>query len=143
MSYIPTAPDLKVELAETIRAHRKSLASSKYATHSGSDKEEVGRYTTVAGALVTVQAVLAYTSKAVWGSADPSDGYERRIDVGAVANCHGYGCVDPKFRADHDKHFLLADDADVTAETVLPYVQKAREWAQTHAETCRAQAYTR
>ena len=142
MSYIPTAPDLKDELRDTIRAHRKYLATgSKYATHSGSNKEEAGRFTAVGGALVTVQAVLTYISKAVWGSADPGDGYERRIEVSAVANCHGHGCIDPEFRAEDDGFFLLAADADVTAEAALPYVQKAREWAQKHAETCRAQAY--
>ncbi|WP_406123007.1 hypothetical protein OHQ89_12540 [Streptomyces canus] len=142
MSYIPTAPDLKVELADTIRRHRKSLTTSKYATHSGANKEEAGRYTTVGNSLVTVQAVLTYISKAVWGSADPGDGYERRIEVGAVANCHGHGCTDPKFSSDATGHFLLGADADVTAEATLPHVQKAREWAQKHAETCRAQAYT-
>lgn len=143
MTYIPIAPDLKFELTATIRAHRKSLGTSKYATHSGSNKEEAGRYTAVGGALVTVQAELAYTSKAVWGSTDPGDGYEKRIEVAAVGTCHGHGCTDPKFRADHPKHFLLHDDADVTAEAALPHVQAAREWAQKHAETCRAQAYTR
>lgn len=142
MTYIQTAPDLKSELTATIRAHRKSLGTSKYATHSGSNKEEAGRFTAVGGALVTVQAVLTYISKAVWGSADPGDGYEKRIDVGAVANCHGYGCVEPEFRADHAKHFLLADDADATAEAAMPHVQAAREWAQKHAETCRAQPYS-
>ncbi|NUS14088.1 MAG: hypothetical protein HOY69_22225 [Streptomyces sp.] len=143
MSYIPTAPDLKDELRDTIRAHRKSLTSSKYATHSGSNKEEAGRFTAAGGALVTVQAVLTYISKAVWGSADPGDGYERRIEVSAVANCHGHGCTDPAFRAEDDGYFLLGADADVTAEAALPYVQKAREWAQAHAEKCRAQPYTR
>src|SRR2546425_925714 len=43
MSYIPTAPDLKTEIADTIRRHRKSLANSKYATHSGINREEAGR----------------------------------------------------------------------------------------------------
>ena len=142
MSYIPTAPDLKTEIADTIRRHRKSLANSKYATHSGINREEAGRFTAVGGALVTVQAVVAYVSKAVWGSADPGDGYERRIEVGARATCHGNGCTDPEFRQDDTGYFLLDADADVTAEAVLPYVQAAREWAQSHAEKCRAQAYT-
>ena len=143
MPFIPSAPDLKVELADTIRRHRKSLGTSKYATHSGNNKEEAGRYAAVGGALVTVEAVLSYISRAVWGSADPGDGYEKRIEVAAIARCHGYGCIDPEFRDDHDRHFLLGSDADVTAEAALPHVQKAREWAQKHAETCRAQPYTR
>lgn len=143
MTYIPTAPDLKAEVADAIRAHRKRRDNGgKWFTPNVKDRQEAGRYTAVADALVTVTAVTSFTANAVWGSADPVDGYEHRVEVGAVANCHGHGCIDPEFTATHSGHWRLEDDADRPAVRAVELVQKAREWAQAHAEKCRAQAYT-
>lgn len=142
MQTIPTAPDVKTEIADRIRAHRKRRDNGgKWFTPNVKDRQEAGRYTTVGDALVTVTAVTSFTANAIWGSAAPADGYEHRVEVAAIAACHGHGCTDPEFRRDDTGHFLLDADADVTAEAVLPYVQAAREWAQAHAEKCRAQAY--
>lgn len=142
MSYIPTAPDITHEVAETIRARRKQASDLKAYDRMGTDRDEAGRYTCVGGALVTVQAVIKSSEHRAWIGNTPN-GFEQRVAVAAVAKCHGNGCIDPEFRRDDTGYFLLDADADVTAEAVLPYVQAAREWAQAHAEKCRAQAYTR
>lgn len=141
MSYIPTAPDLKIEVAETIRAHRKESANSNSRIGSyGTYRDEAGRYTATGGALVTVHATT--TIRNHYGIAGYSPAPAPLVEVGAVAKCHGHGCVDPEFTDKHADSWPLESDADVPAEAVLPLVQKAREWAQTHAEKCRAQAYT-
>lgn len=140
---IPTAPDLKTRVADRIRDHRKSRANGdRWFIAHRTAREEAGRFTTAGGALVTVDALAAFSQRAIWGSVDHPDGYEHRINVSAEAKCHGNGCTDPELRRDDTGYFLLDADADVTAEAVLPYVHKAREWAQAHAEKCRAQAYT-
>lgn len=143
MSYIPTAPDLKTGITAAIRAHRKRRDNGgKWFTPNVKERQETGRYTAVGGALVTVTVVTSFSANAIWGSADPANAYEHRIEVDAIANCHGHGCIDPEFTATHSGHWLLADDADVPAERAVELARKAREWAQAHAEKCRAQAYT-
>lgn len=141
--FIPTAPDVKTQVAGRIRSQRKSrdMGDRWFLPHRNA-REKAGRFTTKGGALVLVEALAAFSQRAIWGSADHPDGYEHRIHVSAEAKCHGHGCIDPDFQQYDTGYFLLDADADVTAEAVLPYVHKAREWAQAHAETCRAQAYT-
>jgi hypothetical protein len=141
MLYIPTTPDLKPQIADTIRGRRKQASNINSYDRLGIDRNEAGRYTTVGGALVTVEAVMRSSEHRVWKGNVPN-GYEQRVEVGAVAKCHGYGCTGHEFRKNDTGYFLLADDADETAQAALPYVQAAQEWAQAHAEKCRAQAYT-
>lgn len=140
MSIIPTAPDLKNEIAETIRARRKATASDSRYSGRSVDRDEAGRFTTLGDALVTVEALVTLNPTRILSGPDYGS-WEQRLEVGAVAKCHGHGCADPEFRMDISSYFLLSEDADKTAEYALPYVQKAREWAQAHAEKCRAQAY--
>ncbi|GHD70310.1 hypothetical protein GCM10010317_077360 [Streptomyces mirabilis] len=142
MSYIPTAPDLKPRIADTIRAHRKRRDNGgKWFTPNVKDREEAGQFNTAGGALILVEAVVEFTAKYVY--APPSSGEEHRIEVGAVAKCHGNGCTGPEFEQTYNNYWLLDEDADEAAARVMEPVQAAREWAQAHAERCRAQAYTR
>ncbi|MFI6658100.1 hypothetical protein ACIBL8_21555 [Streptomyces sp. NPDC050523] len=142
MSDIPTAPDLKAEIADRIRAHRKRHDNGgKWFTPNVKDREEAGRFTTVGGALVLVEAVVEFTGKYVY--APPSSGEEHRIEVGAVGECHGNGCTDPNFEETYNNYWLLGEDTDEAVTAALKTVHAAREWAQAHAEKCRAQAYTR
>lgn len=141
MLYIPIAPDIAHEVAETIRARRKKASDLNSYDRMGTDQNEAGRYTTIGGSLVTVQAIVRTSEHRSWIGNTPN-GYEQRLGIGVVAKCHGNGCTNPDFAKDHPDSWLLKDDADVPAEAVLPLVQKAREWAQAHAEKCRAQAYT-
>ncbi|MEV0220854.1 hypothetical protein [Streptomyces sp. NPDC050704] len=141
MSYTPSAPDLKTELADRIRSHRKNRDNGgRYFSPHVKVREEAGRFTAAGEAEVTVEALVSFSTKYVYDNPGSHD--EHRIAVGAVAKCHGNGCVAPDFEKNHAGHWLLEDDADKTAESSLPLVQAAREWAQSHAEKCRAQPYT-
>jgi hypothetical protein len=148
MPYIRIAPNLKIEIADVVRRHRKLLADwpgrfGSRARHEGADRYEAGRFTTAGQAEVSVEAVLDYRVGYIYNPPNSANSQEeRRIHVSAEAKCHGYGCVEPDFDQGHGPYFLLADDADVTAEALVPLVQAAREWAQEHAEKCRAQPYT-
>ncbi|MGW6531439.1 hypothetical protein [Streptomyces venezuelae] len=142
MTYIPTAPDLKFEVAQTIRARRKAIAAAAdkgRSFYGSTDHDEAGSFATAGGSQVTLHAVVRSSEERKPG---PVYGWEIQVRVGAAAKCHGHGCVDPSFEKQHDGRFLLDDDADVTAEAAVPLVQAAREWAQKHAEKCRAQPYT-
>ncbi|MEU6990351.1 hypothetical protein ABZ953_06770 [Streptomyces sp. NPDC046465] len=142
MTYISIAPDLKFEVAQMVRARRKAIAAEAdkgRSFYGSTDRDEAGSFGTAGGSQVTVHAVVRSSEERKPG---PVYGWEIQVRVGAVAKCHGHGCVSPDFEKQHDAHFLLDDDADVTAAAVLPMVQAAREWAQAHAEKCRAQPYT-
>lgn len=143
MSYIPTAPDLKIQIADRIRRYRKDVDNDNLRNSllDRTGREEAGRYTTVGGALAAVYAEIRHRERYVY---DPPEfvGNEHRVEVAAIARCHGHGCTDPEFTATHSGHWLLKDDADVPAGRAVELVQKAREWAQAHAEKCRAQAYS-
>lgn len=143
MTYIPTAPDLKSRIADLIRRYRKAVDNGdmRNSLLDRRSREEAGRYTAVGGALVTVHAKVRHEEKYIYNPSVES-GYEQRIHVGAVAECHGNGCTDPIFEQDVNNHWLLNEDADEPAARVMGPVQAAREWAQAHAEKCRAQAYT-
>lgn len=143
MSYIPTAPDLKPRIADLIRRYRKTVANGdlRNSLLDERSREEAGRYTTVGGALVAVHAKVRHEEKYIYNP--PNSGEEHRIHVGAVAECHGNGCTEPSFEQDVNNYWLLHEDADEPAARVMEPVQAAREWAQAHAEKCRAQAYTR
>ncbi|WP_282790886.1 hypothetical protein [Streptomyces sp. CC224B] len=143
MTYIPTAPDLKFEVAQTIRACRRRIAAEAEkgrGFYGSTDRDEAGDFVTAGKSQVSVHAFIRASEERKSGGSI----WERelRVRVGAVAKCHGHGCVSPDFHDQHDGHFLLGDDADVTAEAAVPLVQAAREWAQAHAEKCRAQPYT-
>lgn len=141
MTYIPSAPDLQSEVAETIRARRREIAARAVdgrCFYGGTDRDEAGSFATAGESLVTVHALVQSSEVR---KAGPEYGWEIQLKVSAVAKCHGHGCVSPDFDRRHDGHFLLEDDADVTAKAVVPLVQAACEWAQSHAEKCRARAY--
>lgn len=144
MSYIKTAPDLKPRVADLIRRFRKA-ASDGTLRHGPLDqrgREEAGRYVAVGGARVEVHATAHHSEEFIFvhGQAPTN---EHRVEVGAVAKCHGDGCIDPEFEQTVNNYWLLmTEDADKPAARVMEPVQAAREWAQAHAETCRAQPYT-
>ncbi|MEU5108198.1 hypothetical protein AB0H07_39075 [Streptomyces sp. NPDC021354] len=140
MPYIPTAPDIKTKVADTIRARRKKASDLNAYIRFGTDRDEAGRYTTVGGALVTVEARVHSSEHRSWAGNVPN-GYEQRVEISAVAKCHGNGCPSPDFMKEHSGYWPLDDDADKAADAIVPLVQQAREWAQKHAEKCRAQAY--
>lgn len=142
MTYIPTAPDLEGEVTDTVRARRKEIAAleAKGRSFYGStDRDDAGNFTTVGESRVTVHALVKSSQERKPG---PTYGWEIRLKVGANATCHGNGCVSPDFEQWHNGHFLIEDDANVTAKAAMPPVQAVREWAQSHAETCRAQPYS-
>lgn len=142
MTYIPTAPDLAFEVAQTIRARRREIAAKAdkgRSFYGSTDRDEAGSFAAAGGSRVILHAFVRSSEERKPG---PVYGWEIQLRVGAAAKCHGHGCVSPDFEKQHDGHFLLQDDADVTAKAALPLVQAAREWAQEHAEKCRAQPYT-
>ncbi|GGW98866.1 hypothetical protein [Streptomyces chartreusis] len=135
MPYTQTAPDPAEAMAELIREHRKQLGG-RYSTEFYTSHEVVGRFSNQAGATVEVRGLVKFEQKRY-----PSN--DRIVSAGASAMCNGYGCVDPKHEEPFAEPVALDDNADETSDAAMPLVQKAREWAQAHAETCRAQAYTR
>lgn len=140
MFTIPTAPNLADEIADQIRRSRKQRDSgNNFVNYRGNTSEEAGRFTTAGDALVVVEALVTYSTGYIYNPPNSHD--EHRVQVSAVAKCHGHGCTNPQHEQPTSPTFLLEDDADKTAQAALPLVQAAREWAQDHAEKCRAQAY--
>ncbi|MFI7096723.1 hypothetical protein [Streptomyces lydicus] len=144
MPYINTAPSVTEAVAESINYDRKSdgnLYHSDYAT----DRLTVGQFTTAAGATVEVRAIVQFGKEYPTRNGRPLYGEpkHRVIQFGASATCHGYGCADPTHEVPLTDAVPLDSDktAEELAEGAKPAVQKAREWAQAHAEKCRAQAY--
>ncbi|MFD9630088.1 hypothetical protein [Streptomyces violascens] len=130
-------------IADHIRFHRKVIASgNRYVSAFGTRSEAAGRFGTVGDSTVLVEVQVRFTEKYVYMHVPGAPRHEHRVQVGARAQCQGHGCIDPVHKTPDSAVFLLGDDADGTAETALPLVQKAREWAQAHAETCRAKPYT-
>lgn len=127
MSISQSAPHITDALAVEVREARRSRGNH-YTSHV-----VAGRFTTLGGAVVEVRALLRFGTEQYPGKA-------RVVEGGASAKCLGHGCFDPG----HEQFigaFLLDDDADKTTEATLPLVQAASEWAQKHAETCRAMPY--
>jgi hypothetical protein len=139
MSDIPTSPDLKSEIADVIRAHRKRRDNGGESfTAYVKVREEAGRFTTVGGATVLIEAVVEFTPRYLY----PNAGDEHHVEVAVRATCHGHGCIDPRLHENGPRNWLLDEDPDKPAEALLLCAQRAREWAQAHAAKCRAQAYT-
>lgn len=144
MPYINSAPSVTEAVAESIRCDRKS-SGTRYYSEYGTDRLTVGQFTAVGGATVEVRAIVQFGKEHPIRNGRPSYSEPKYqvIQFGASATCHGYGCADPTHEEpltaavplDSDKH------AEELAEGAEPAVQKAREWAQAHAEKCRAQAY--
>ncbi|GES27893.1 hypothetical protein AB0G60_02775 [Streptomyces angustmyceticus] len=144
MPYISTAPSVIETVAESISYHR-GATGSRYYSEYGTDRLTVGQFTAAAGATVEVRAIVQYgkerpsrNGRTVYGEPE-----YRVIQFGASVTCHGYGCAD----STHEEPLAAAVPldsekyAEELAEGAEPAVQKAREWAQAHAEKCRAQAY--
>ncbi|EPH46870.1 hypothetical protein ABT390_33990 [Streptomyces aurantiacus] len=135
MPYIKIAPDATDLVAELIREHHRARGG-RYTIDHYTSPATVGRFATEGGATVEVRALTRFGLKRY-----PSR--EGIVQVGASALCHGHGCVDPQ-REELFAEAVSFDDGvtEEIAAAVLPLVQAAREWAQAHAEKCRAQPYT-
>jgi hypothetical protein len=134
MVYTPAPPTLADVVAETLDAHSRQLGG-RYSSEHYTQTEIVGRFTTVGEATVETQLLVKFERELL--------GERRRsVSVGAAAQCRGFGCTEPR----SDKAFAAAVPLDTdrhdVAIAVTPLVQAAREWAQSHAERCRAQTYT-
>lgn len=134
MIYRPTPKDTLDVIVELINDHVRNLGA-RFPTEHYTAHDTVGQFTNLAGATVEVRALAKFDRERF-------DDRKRSVAVGAAARCHGYGCAGP------NSGDLFADavpldtnrwDAAAKAE---PHLQKAREWAQAHAEKCRAQQYT-
>lgn len=136
MPYINTAPDLIEAVIESIRHHQKNLGA-RYHSDYGTDRVTAGRLTTAGGATVEVMALVKFEVKRHYGQDN-----EHLVQAGATAKCHGWGCADPGSEESSGEAAPLDADIYHTAASVEPHVQAARQWAQAHAEKCRAQAYT-
>jgi hypothetical protein len=135
MPYINTAPDLTEGIVESIRYHQNNLGA-RYHSGYGTDRRTAGQLTTVGGATVEVTALVKFEKKVRYGQED-----EHRVQVGASAKCYGWGCADPSSEESFGEALPLDANFYDTAATAEPHVQAAREWAQKHAEKCRAQDY--
>jgi hypothetical protein len=129
MPYTPTAPDPEAAIADLIREHRR-VGTNFYTSH-----EIVGSFATMGGATVEVRALAKFGLKNYQST-------ERQVQIGASAHCSGHGCVSPEHEQPFIDQVSVNEAADKTAESAGPLIQAAREWAQTHAEKCRAQPYT-
>lgn len=79
----------------------------------------VGQFSTPTGALVSVNVQLT-----AWDT----------VRAVVVATCTGFGCADPQCAIKGSRSATPPNLTDVIQDSV----QEAREWAQAHAETCRA-----
>ncbi|MCA1218484.1 hypothetical protein [Streptomyces sp. 8L] len=137
---IDTAPDVLTTIKESVREHRRHLASgSRYVSRYGTDRETVGRYQAVADAVVEAELHIEFGTRSGRASNWTE---EHTVAFTAVARCTGHGCTDPTHQSAKGEVFLLDADADETAPNALPLIATARAWAQKHAETCRALPYT-
>lgn len=144
MPYINTAPSVAEAVAESISYNRKA-SGTRYYSEYGTDRLTVGQFTAAAGATVEVQAIVQFGKERPSRNGRPlySEPEYRVIQFGASVTCHGYGCADPTHEEPLSATVPLDSEkyAEGLAEGAEPAVQKAREWAQAHAEKCRAQAY--
>ncbi|MGK5628428.1 hypothetical protein [Streptomyces sp. URMC 123] len=141
MLHPATAPDVTETVTEHIREHRKYLASdSRCILACLTEKETVGRFSAVAGAVVEAELHIRFGKR--FGRGERWDAEEYTVQFAALAQCTGHGCIDSKHEVPATDVFLLYADADETAPHALPLVTAARAWAQKHAETCRALPYT-
>ncbi|MET9550563.1 hypothetical protein ABZY36_35460 [Streptomyces sp. NPDC006627] len=136
MPYINTAPSLEEAVIDSIKEHRRNVGRRFYSEH-GTDRVTAGQLTNVGGATVEVLALVKFAKKVRYGQDD-----ERTVQAGASAKCHGWGCVEPSSDESFGTEFDLDADVYEVAATAEPFVQAAREWAQAHAEKCRAQPHT-
>ncbi|GAA3384461.1 hypothetical protein [Streptomyces racemochromogenes] len=121
-------------IAEAIRSRRSYMASrATYYVGTETDRQPVGRFLTLADAVVNVDIRIKFSARRV-GYA----GEEQIVQFSVVAECGGMGCTDPRHEVSGGETYLLADDADETGKAAFPRVPDALKWAQTHAETCRA-----
>ncbi|MER6632250.1 hypothetical protein ABT301_29220 [Streptomyces sp. NPDC000987] len=133
MVYTPAPPDPTDVVTDLIDAHVRQLGG-QYSSEHYRLAEVVGRYTTVGGATVETKA-LAKFERNVLGDR------QRTVAVGAAAQCMGHGCADPSSGESFVEPVPLDTNRHDVATAVLPHIQTAREWAQAHAERCRAQRY--
>ncbi|MWA08789.1 hypothetical protein [Streptomyces sp. BA2] len=136
MPYTPIAPNLVEAIVGHIRYHQKNLGA-RYHSEDYTEHETAGEMTTVGGATVEVMALVKFDKKYSYGQ-----DAERSVQVGATAKCHGWGCADPRSEESFGEAAPLDANGYDIAATAEPLVQAAREWAQAHAEKCRAQPYT-
>ncbi|GGU12535.1 hypothetical protein [Streptomyces lateritius] len=109
-----------------LRDQRRRLSNGSFDAHR-TDKRSVGRFQTVAGAIVEVHLHLVF-SDLIWFT--------------AFVQCTSHGFANPDHAVPATSDFLLHDGADETAPAAMPVIAIARKWAQQHAETCRALPYT-
>jgi hypothetical protein len=134
MVYRPTPPAPADVVAELIQAHKRQLGG-QYSSEHYTSAEVVGEFTTVGAATVETKVQTKFVREVLGDR-------QRTVAVGAVSKCHGHGCANPSDGESFISPVPLDTDRHDVASTVLPLVQAAREWAQLHAERCRAQPYT-
>ncbi|MET7809807.1 hypothetical protein ABZT26_02970 [Streptomyces sp. NPDC005395] len=134
MSYQPTPPSPQDAVVGLIDGHQRNLGARFHSEHQTSG-DTVGRFTNVAGATVEVVALAKF-------SRDINGDRQRSVAVGAAAKCFGFGCATPDSGESFTGPVPLDDNKWDTAAGVMPLLKTAAEWAQAHAEKCRAQPYT-
>ncbi|MET9691474.1 hypothetical protein ABZY81_23855 [Streptomyces sp. NPDC006514] len=120
-------------IADAIRDRRSHVGADVTYIGSDTNRQPVGRFLSVAGAVVAVNIHTKFSQRRV-GYAEQ----EQTVQFSAVAECSGLGCVEPRHEVTGRETFPLAADADETGKAPFLLTGDALKWAQSHAETCRA-----
>ncbi|MFD6113624.1 hypothetical protein ACFWG0_26425 [Streptomyces yangpuensis] len=122
-------------IAEAIRERRSYIASQRHRYFiSGSTTDQpVGGFVALAGAEIRVNIRATFTQHQ-----RPTGGEEHVVQFSVIAECSGFGCIDPEHTVSSAEKHPLAADADETGKAPFLLVPDALKWAQAHAETCRA-----
>ncbi|MFK0045499.1 hypothetical protein ACIQU4_15500 [Streptomyces sp. NPDC090741] len=130
-----TTPASVHSIAEAIRDRRSYIASKRDAYFLSDEKavQPVGGFIALAGAEIGVDIHATFTRRYL-----PTGGEEQVVRFSVIAECAGFGCVDPQHTVTSPAKHPLATDADETGKAPFLMVPDALKWAQAHAETCRA-----
>lgn len=135
MTYIATARPVTDVVVDMLHEHHRSRGG-RFSSRHYTDRDTVGRFEGAAGATVEVHATAKFSTKRY-----PSE--DGLVQVGAAVRCYGDGCPAPTHEEPLTEPVSVDDVSEDIAASALPAVQAAREWAQAHAEKCRAMAVTR
>jgi hypothetical protein len=135
MTYITSTPDVTEAICNQLRNYHRSRGGRFFISHY-TDQDTVGRFAGAGGAIVEVRVIAKFSKERY-----PSE--EGLVQVGASVVCHGDGCPTSAHEEPLTEPVSVDGVSKDIAVTALPAVQAAREWAQAHAEKCRAMAVAR
>lgn len=133
-----TAPNPNQTIANIINTHYNHLAADTPHTSPYYNRPAVltlGRYATAGGAQVDVDLRVEFSIRRI----GPRDAWT--VFQSTTARCTGHGCTTPLHEPPTGVVTPLGPAPNIIAMDGTEQATAVREWAQAHAETCRAMPY--